>query len=372
VTNELIYTLTGIFILCWLFQLLFQLRFILKTAIIKNEVQSNEQPPLSVIICAKNEAENLEKHLPHVLSQKYPKYQVIVVDDCSTDDTQMVLSKFKRDHPNFYFTSIPASKRFYQGKKLAVTIGIKASQYEHLVFTDADCQPTSENWLKELAGGFSSEKDIVIGHGRYQKTKGLLNRFVRYESFYNAVQYFGFTLSKKPYMAVGRNLAYKKSLFTDNEPFRRYLTLASGDDDLFITTCATSNNTSICHTYESQTESIPPHSFSRWIERKKRHLSTANEYPFNIKSWLFLEPFTRTLLWALTLFSVFFHIFVWYSIGLFFVRLILQYILLAKAAKKIGEGKIFLGTIFFDILIPVITTYVWIINIFSRKKPKWK
>lgn len=219
-------------------------------------------PPVSVIICARNEAENLKNFLPRVLEQDYPKFQVVVVNDCSTDDTEIVLAQMKRQYDHLYFTSIPVDKKFFHGKKLALSIGVKAAQYDHLILTDADCYPASGNWLKNMTTKFSSKKELVIGYGKYEKRKGLLNLFVRYETFWNAVQYVGFVIAGKPFMGVGRNLAYKKSLFQGSNVFRSYLNVASGDDDLFINQMGNRTNTAVCVHPEGQTISVPVTTFS--------------------------------------------------------------------------------------------------------------
>lgn len=328
--------------------------------------------PLSVIICAKNEARNLEKHLPEICSLDYNNYEVIVVNDCSIDDTELVLAKLKQSYPNLYYTNIPANRKFFHGKKLALTIGIKAAKHEHLIFTDADCRPLSDQWLKEISSNFSDSKEIVIGHGRYAKHKTLFNLFLRYETFWHAVQYFGFALRGRPFMAVGRNLAYKKSLFVENNVFKPFLNIASGDDDLFIKTCATNKNTAIQINRNSQTESIPPKNISEWFERKSRHLTTAKKYRFGIKWWLFMEPFTRQIFWLLTLYLLFFPNFAPIGIALFVLRFIVVYLVLSKASGKMGENKLYLSAILFDFIIPTLIASVWVINIFSTKKNKWK
>jgi len=344
----------------------------LKTAKHKPTVASDASKPLSVIICAKNEAENLEKFLPKVCTQDYPNYEIIVVNDGSSDDTDMVLTRLKTKHPNLYCTSIPTSKRFHPGKKLALTIGIKAANHEHLIFTDADCSPTSDQWLKEISSQFTSEKQIVIGHGRFAKKKSLFNLFLRYETFWNTVQYMGFTLRGLPFMAVGRNMAYTKSLFLEKDVFKPYLNIASGDDDLFMRACANKHNTTIQLNYNSQTESIPPRNLSEWFSRKSRHLTTAPKYKFSVKFWLISEALTRQIFWLLTLCSLFFPTFVHLTIALFFVRLVVIHVVLAMAAKKMGEQKLYLATLLFDLITPVLVGCVWIINFFSAKKKKWK
>jgi len=374
VEEKLFYIIGGIYLFSWLFQMFYYLFFMLKTGSYKPELKNNNDNnrPLSVIICAKNEARNLEQFLPTICTQDYPNYEVIVVNDSSSDDTEMTLAQLKTKYSNLYYTSIHSSQQFHQGKKLALTIGIKAANFEHLVFTDADCQPTTDQWLNEISSQFSDEKKIIIGHGRFIKNKSLFNLFLRYETFWNAVQYMGFSQRGLPFMAVGRNMAYTKSLFLEKDIFKPYLNIASGDDDLFMRACATKNNTSIQLNYNSQTESVPPSNMSEWLSRKSRHLTTAPKYKFSIKFWLITEALTRQIFWVLTLCSLFFPIFAPVTISLFIVRLVAMHLILAKAASKMGENKLYLATLLFDLITPMIVGYVWVINVFSAKKKKWK
>lgn len=363
--------IVAVLLLCWAFQMFYYLWFILKAANHKPTAEHKpDTPPVSVIICAQNEAANLSAHLPRILNQDYPNYEIIVVNDASSDDTEMVLAGFKEKHPNLYYTSIPSHKQFYQGKKLALNIGIKAAKNEHLVLTDADCYPESDQWLKQMTAAFDDTKEIVIGYGRFEKKKSLFNLFLRYETFFNTLQYMGFALRKKPFMAVGRNLAYKKSLFLRSNVFRNYLSIASGDDDLFIKACANKSNTAVIMNHDSQTSSIAPRNFKEWITRKSRHLTTSKHYNFQIKWWLIAEPLTRQLFWALVICSLFFHIFVAISLSLFVSRIVSQQIILAKASKEMNEGNLAWSNLLFDAIIPIIMGRVWFQNIFSAKK--WK
>ena len=157
-----------------------------------------------------------------------------MVDDCSTDDTLMKLAEARERYPQLYYTSIPIDNHFKHGKKLAVTVGIKAARYDHLVMTDADCVPASTHWLEAIAQSFTEGKQLVIGYGKYRPTHGLLNYIIRYEAFWNAVQYFGFALSFRPFMGVGRNMSYTRSLYDNGSKYRCNIKILSGDDDLFI------------------------------------------------------------------------------------------------------------------------------------------
>ena len=160
------------------------------------------------------------------------------------------------------------------GKKFPLSIGIKSSKHEILLLTDADCIPASENWIQKMQAGFSEGIEIVLGYGGYKKRKGLLNFLVRYEAFHTALQYLSMALGGLPYMGVGRNLAYKKSLFYQQKGFAAHHHLPGGDDDLFINSCASKRNTAVCIDQEAFTYSTPPATWKSWYLQKRRHNST--------------------------------------------------------------------------------------------------
>ena len=190
--------------------------------------------PVSVIICAKNEEANLRENLPLIMEQDYPEFEVLVVNDASTDGTEELLRDMKLRYPHLNTTSIVENVHIRQGKKLALTIGIKGATYDWVVLTDADCKPAGRKWLHTMQSNFSRDCHIVLGIGKYDRKKGLLNILIRFDTLYTALQYTGFAMAGHPYMGVGRNLAYRKSLFFNNKGFASHYELESGDDDLFI------------------------------------------------------------------------------------------------------------------------------------------
>ena len=202
-------------------------------------------PGVSVIICARNEAENLEHFLPLFLEQNYRNYEVIVVNDGSWDDSVEVLRHFAEKYPHLYFTNIPQDTRIKSRKKLAITVGIKAAKHEILLFSDADCRPASSLWISKMVRNFTSNTEFVIGYGGYICRPSLLSRMISYDTQFIAMQYLGFAKAGVPYMAVGRNMAYRKETFYRLKGFAGYLHIPSGDDDLLINASGNKNNTRI-------------------------------------------------------------------------------------------------------------------------------
>ena len=189
----------------------YYLFFYLAVYLYKTPATETKKQPVSVIICARNEAENLRNFLPSVLEQDYPDYEVIVVNDCSEDNSYDVLGKFLMQYPHLKISTVNKDPKFTHNKKFAQFIGIKAAKNEILLFTDADCQPESDKWIEAMTSHFDDKITFVLGYGGYLNEKGLLNKYIRFDSMTIAMQYLGMAIQGIPYMGVGRNLAYRRS-----------------------------------------------------------------------------------------------------------------------------------------------------------------
>ena len=254
-----------------------------KFAYAKKQKNSLKKIPISVIVCAKNEEENVKKFIPILAEQDYPDYEIILIDDASSDETLDIFEAFEKQYPNVRLVKVKNNEAFWGNKKFALTLGIKAAKKEYLLFTDADCYPTSKDWIMEMSSHFTMNKTIILGYGAYEKIAGsFLNKIIRFETMLTAVQYFSWAKLGHPYMGVGRNLAYKKEEFFNVNGFIDHMKIRSGDDDLFINQAATGKNTTISFSPESFTYSRPKTSFKDWFKQKRRHVSTAGYYkPFD-------------------------------------------------------------------------------------------
>ncbi len=358
----------SIFTFAFIVQIFYYLFFYLRIAFLKVKDKKNEQFPVSVIICAKDEAQNLENFLPKVLEQDYPDFEVIVVNDGSEDETEDVLKRFDNKYKHLYVTTIPKNNRFRQGKKLAVTIGLKAAKNEWVLLTDADCEPVSKNWIRKMQANFKENTEIVLGYGGYFKRKGFLNKLIRFDSLFIAMQYFTFAKAGIPYMGVGRNLAYRKSVFFKNKGFASHLKLKSGDDDLLVNKIARKKNTAIELSPESFTRSVPETSFSSWYYQKKRHLTTGRYYRFKHKFILGLEMFSRFLFYLSLIVGIIYTSLWQYFAAVFLIRFILQLINFYAASVKFKESQVFYFGIIFDFILPLINFIIILSNIRLRKK----
>jgi len=329
--------------------------------------------PVSIIICARNEAENLQNFLPSILEQKYPDFEVIVVNDCSEDNSYIILSNLLTQYPHLRISTVNKDPKFTHNKKFAQFIGIKAARNEILLFTDSDCKPESDKWLEGMTSHFESKTSFVLGYGGYLREKGFLNKYIRYDSMVIAMQYLGMAIRGLPYMGVGRNLAYRRSVFFENKGFGSHNHIVSGDDDLFVNSIAKRKNTSVEFRYETHTRSIPCHDLNAWIIQKKRHLTTAPYYKIRDKILLITEPLTRIIFYA-TFIVLLSFTFLWpWVLAVFMVRLLTQFTVFALTQKKLNEPGLLGYLLFFDIFSPLINGIIYISNTRSKSgKNKWK
>jgi glycosyltransferase involved in cell wall biosynthesis len=311
--------------------------------------ETSLQHPVSVIICARDEDENIARNLPGVLVQDYRStHEVVVVNDNSLDDTRYILEDFQKTYRFLHIVDLQQEAKLIAGKKYPLSIGIKEAKYEVLLLTDADCVPASENWLFKMQDAFDEGIEVVLGYGAYKKQKGFLNKAIRFETFHTALQYFGYALAGKPYMGVGRNLAYRKQLFFRNKGFSSINHIPSGDDDLFINKVATKANTAVVIDPEAFTLSKPKQSWKEWMRQKNRHYSTGKYYQKGVKWLLGLYTFSYFLFYPLFAAAMVFYDWRWPLIPLG-LRLISLAFVWSKAMKRLGEKDLFAGFIFWDI-----------------------
>ena len=199
-----------------------------------NIMLTEDKPGISIVMVASDHEELLAENLPHILTQDYPDYEVIVVDDNSQDDTKDLLQRLALKHQHLYSTFTSDSIRYISRKKLALTLGIKAAKKEWLVFIEPDCRPASNQWLALMARHFTENTDVVLGYSNYVRRGGLANLCYMYDTLVQQVGMLGLTLHGLGYMGIGRNMAYRKEIFFNSKGYSRHLDLERGEDDLFI------------------------------------------------------------------------------------------------------------------------------------------
>jgi len=348
-------------------QLIYFLLVFSRFSFAKKKKKELRNIPVSVLICAKNEAENLKAFLPSIINQEYSNFEVVLINDASYDDTLEVMEAFQEKNANIKIVNVENNEAFWGSKKYALTLGIKASSHDYLLLTDADCTPKSNQWISSMSANFSEKKNFVLGYGAYKKKKySILNALIRFETLLTAIQYFSYAKVGNPYMGVGRNLAYHKSEFFNVNGFMNHMKIRSGDDDLFVNQVATKNNTCIEFSEESHTLSNPSKTFSEWFTQKRRHVSTATYYKGKDQLFLGLFYVSQILFW--TLFIVLIStLFQWKLVLLIFgIRVLVQYIVYGFSAKKLNEQDLILAIPFLEVFLILFQLTIFITNRFSK------
>lgn len=353
-------------------QIFYYVFFFTRLALYKAKPKASSQThPVSVIICARDEADNLAKNLPGALLQQYKTtHEVIVVNDNSYDDTKYLLEEFKKEFKHLNPIELKQEAKLIPGKKFPLSVGIKSAKYEIMLLTDADCVPASENWIEKIQETYDEQTEIVLGYGAYHKKKGFLNKLIRWETFHSALQYFSYALVGIPYMGVGRNLSYKRGVFYRHKGFSSHNNIPGGDDDLFINMAANRKNTKINVDKEAFTLSEPPKTFNQWVRQKNRHYSTSKHYKFIHKFLLGLYSLSHFLFYPLVVATAIFYC--WQlALIILGVRMVTQGIILYSTMKRLNEQDLFPLFLFFDIWM----FFYYILFSFSLvKKPRntWK
>ena len=338
------------FSLITLIQIFYHLYFFNRVGYFKpKDKEHSQQHPVSVIVCARDEDENLARNLPGVLVQDYStSHEVIVVNDNSTDDTKYVLQELKKTFKTLHVVELSQEAKHINGKKYPLSIGIKEAKHEVVLLTDADCVPASEHWIRLMQDGYQENTEIVLGYGSYHKRPGLLNKLIRFETFHAGIQYLSYALAGIPYMGVGRNISYKKGLFFRHKGFSSINHIPGGDDDLFVNKAASRQNTEIVIDKDAITLSAPKTTWKEWRKQKLRHYTTAKYYKTKHKFLLGLYSFTQFLFYPLLIVTALLYDWRIALAGLALRWLILGFVFY-KAMQKMNEKDLWSWFIFFDL-----------------------
>jgi glycosyltransferase involved in cell wall biosynthesis len=353
-------------------QIFYLLFFFGRLALYKQKPKSNSQThPVSVVICARDEAGNIAKNLPGILVQQYnTTHEIVVVNDNSYDDSKYVLEELQKTFKQLNIIELTQEAKMIPGKKFPLAIGVKSAKHEIVLLTDADCVPASENWIHSMQSRFNDQTEIVLGYSPYHKKKSILNKLIRWETFHTAIQYLSYALWGIPYMGVGRNLSYKKKLFYQHKGFSAHTNIPGGDDDLFVNMAATKKNTKINIDPDSFTLSKPANSWKQWVKQKKRHYTTGKYYKKSHKFLLGLYALSQFLFYPTLIAACI--VYSWkISLIIFGCRLLIQFFIYAKTLIKLNEKDLLPFIPLFDIWM-FFYYLIFATSLFKKPSPAWK
>ena len=328
--------------------------------------RDDELEPVSVVVCARDSYEQLSELIPLLLKQDYPQFEVVVVNDCSDDETEEYLKDLERCENRIKPVQLRQHLNFFNGKKFPLSMGIKSASYDLMVLTDADCKPTSEQWLRSMVSGYGDGTEVVISHNRYRQTGGLLNLMVRFEAVQTAMMYLSAALAGKPYRGVGKNLSYRQRLFFRNKGFTSHYAMAAGDDDVFISQTASKRNTQVVIDAENTIESDPPQNFGFWVRNRCNKYATITMLKPSARSFAALHYWSQFLFYggfiALLILKPAFAFAsgnpLYYFLtlaGCFLLRFITQMIVYRGVCKRLGESHLLPGLILLDFVFAILT-----------------
>lgn len=307
----------------------------------KKPKEPNISLPISVLVYVKNNAKHLKDHLKAIINQDYPNFEIILINDASTDNSLEILEAFKKehDHLSIHLSNVRGNEIFWGSKKYALTLGIKRATNEHLLFTDADCKPVTNLWIQEMSKGFYNNKQVVLGYSNYTKQKSFFNLFLRFDTLLNGIHYMSFANAKMTYMGVGRNLAYTSKVYYDNRGFISHVKMPVGDDDLLVNEVATTKNTSVVWNTNAHVKVEPLKDWEAWRKLRQHRAWTFKCYKTKHKVILGIYFLSTVLFWLGAIVSFFFLN--WQlAASLIVVRISIQYLSIGTLAKKLNATKL--------------------------------
>lgn len=366
--------LLSVLLLCIIIQLGYHFKYYFKLLKHKNaEITVSTWQSVSIIVCARSEFENIQKLIPALLEQNYPNFELIIADDASWDGSTSYLEELEKNEPRLKVVYITDEmKKNYLGKKLALSLAIKAAKNDIILLTDADCIPDSKNWIQHMVQAFHTNPsiEIVLGYSPFFKTSSFINLISRMDNAYTGLSYLSYALSGDPYMGVGRNLSYKRSLFFKHKGFASHLHIAPGDDDLFVNEVCNANNTAVCVHPEAFVSTISKSSFGKWYSQKKRHNFAGKYYKTSHQLKLAFFAFTHALLWLSFAANMFIYESIGWALILLGIYWIIKWPIIYLGFKKLKQSAISIWMPVFDILYVFYNSCFAFVSVFGKQK-KW-
>jgi glycosyltransferase involved in cell wall biosynthesis len=358
-----LYAIFGVFAFSTLVQLYYYWGPFRKVAYARSAADNGKKRPVSVVICAKNEQQNLEKNLPLFLGQDYPEFEVIVVNDCSTDETEALLYALKNKHKNLQVTTIEQDRKFLHDRKLAITIGIKAARHDCIIFTDPSCTPANNKWLETMQQSFGDKGELVVGYCRSKQRKGLSDKIMRSDSVISALYSLRGAMVGKPYRSSINNMGLSQSLFFRSKGFAYYNSYQSSEETIFLCRNGNASNTRVALHPNAIISSSQALSFGQWFKQKCLYsslLSMGRRGIWRLRSEMFFRLlFYATLAVLAALYVISEDMLLLVGVApLLLLRSITRMVIVKKLLNKLQEKGIFFWVLLYDLVSPLLAFVV--------------
>lgn len=337
----------------------------------KHKEQKASHPPVSIIITARNEENSLIENLPYILEQKYEKFEVIVVNNQSIDDTSSILKAFDAKYEKLRVIQLERNTHLAYGKKLSITIAIKGAKYDHILLTNADCRPASRRWITSMTNQFSTKKQIMIGYTKFVKKKGLLNRIIRLDNTIDSIHSLSFAKARFLYKGTGKNMGYTREIFLKNSGFKEFYALQNGEEDLFLQKIATHKNYALNLSPLSYTIATAETTWKSWMERKSIDCLARSKYSVFKKLLLGIYPLTLVLMFVSFVILMLNSWLSWVIIGAFGLLLLIKWLILGRIYTKLEQRSLIWGILLWDLLFALLSPIIYYTHNQTIDK-KWK
>ncbi len=330
------------------------------------------EPPVSVVLTARNDANWLKENLVYLLEQDYPNFEVVVVDYLSQDDTQFVLKLLKDYYPHLKVVPFKEDVNLFQGKKYPLSIGIKSAKNDILLLADPDCTPNNMQWLRGMVKGYAaSGTQIVLGYCGLKRTKTLLGVMQQYDNLAYSTHYLGSALLGHPYTGTGRNLSYRRQFFFRQGAFIRHYNVAAGSDDLFVYQNADKQNTAICITPDALLTTEPQKTFAQWHHLRLERVATRNWHSVASRLSEDILPLANIVFYAAAVMLLARAGSPW---GVALIALLLkwawQIVAMAQPARRFDAGLVYLAAPLLEIYFIIANTILILIPLPNNRKFK--
>lgn len=358
-SDPLTFWLFAGFVFVLLVQLIYFWGYFSRLAFYKEIRLNDDLPPVSVVLTASNQYNDLQKNLEHFLNQDYPGFEVVVVIDNSDDGTDELLTDFSKKYEHLHIVELKQKLNWFSGRKFALSLGIKSAKFSTILLSDPACRPESKNWISEMVSGYRYQTEIVLGYSTYH-TGSKINRWLRFAAFYDALFYLSMAIAGKPFKGIGKNLSYSRDLFYSHKGFSSHYAINAGDDELFVNRASRKLNTEVRVSPHSRVLQVRPLTFAKWLKLEQTRLRIRGLFKFRDRFIIRLFSFT-----AFVFFGLFAALLIlgapWLLVLIVFgLRLISQMVIFALAGKKLKEENLWLLSPLFEILIILIDLMIWI------------
>ena len=366
-TAELAFLLS--FGLTFLIQLFYQLLSAINTLKKRRKKNQENFPSISIIIPSRNYEEHLKELIPTLLSQDYPDFEVVVVDDCSADGTEWYLSELKLQSNKLKTSRIIQETDFPNA--LVITIGVRAATKEWMIFLNPLCRVSGKDWLKSFSVGMNPNTEAVFGFIKHANTEGSMQKFFKYETFDSYMLYGSARLLGLPMPISDLNIAYKREHFLNLRGFAAVLDARFSENELFINKISNRKNSTFLMDQGSAIEYLGETDWDDELNFKQKQLLLKRKFTIGQRLFLWINTYSRAIFDASMLALLILSPWRWWIAGVWFFKNLMELIWGIVGMKRLGEKKLFPGLLALRSTVLIFNIVLSLNYLLTRRKRKW-